>query len=111
MELSYTQNLEDYHLSLAFSGQASGTYIYVGAGHPVGATGVRVETGEDLSAALARECWDLVISDHELPGFSSGEALAIVRALPAPVWAIRTTVLTLMAAGMLLLVVGAGHQH
>src|SRR5262249_37347742 len=35
MELSYTQNLEDYHLSLAFAGQASGRYIDVGAGHPV----------------------------------------------------------------------------
>src|SRR5215813_6581986 len=27
MELSYTQNLEDYHLSLAFAGQATGTYV------------------------------------------------------------------------------------
>ena len=35
MDLSYSQNLEDYHLSLAFAGQASGTYIDVGAGHPV----------------------------------------------------------------------------
>src|SRR5262249_30852858 len=35
MELSYTQNLEDYHLSLAFAGQASGRYIDVGAGHPI----------------------------------------------------------------------------
>jgi FkbM family methyltransferase len=35
MELSYTQNLEDYHLSLAFSGQQNGIYIDVGAGHPV----------------------------------------------------------------------------
>ena len=35
MELSYTQNLEDFHLSLAFAGQATGTYIDVGAGHPV----------------------------------------------------------------------------
>jgi FkbM family methyltransferase len=35
MELSYTQNLEDYHLSLAFAGQPCGTYIDVGAGHPV----------------------------------------------------------------------------
>jgi len=35
MELSYTQNLEDYHLSLAFAGQATGTYVDVGAGHPV----------------------------------------------------------------------------
>jgi FkbM family methyltransferase len=35
MELSYTQNLEDYHLSLAFAGRTRGTYIDVGAGHPV----------------------------------------------------------------------------
>jgi FkbM family methyltransferase len=35
VELSYTQNLEDYHLSLAFAGQKTGTYIDVGAGHPV----------------------------------------------------------------------------
>src|SRR6478609_4538392 len=35
MELSYSQNLEDYHLSLAFEGQTTGTYIDVGAGHPI----------------------------------------------------------------------------
>jgi FkbM family methyltransferase len=35
MELSYTQNLEDYHLSLAFAGQPTGSYIDIGAGHPV----------------------------------------------------------------------------
>jgi uncharacterized membrane protein len=35
MELSYAQNLEDYHLSLAFAGQTTGTYIDVGAGHPI----------------------------------------------------------------------------
>ena len=35
MPLSYTQNMEDYHLSLAFAGQASGTYVDVGAGHPI----------------------------------------------------------------------------
>ena len=35
MELSYSQNLEDYHLSLAFAGQTTGTYIDVGAGHPI----------------------------------------------------------------------------
>jgi FkbM family methyltransferase len=35
MQLSYTQNLEDYHLSLAFAGQETGTYIDIGAGHPV----------------------------------------------------------------------------
>ncbi len=35
MELSYSQNLEDYHLSLAFAGQTTGTYVDVGAGHPI----------------------------------------------------------------------------
>lgn len=44
----------------------------------------RVDSGPALCAALAREPWDLVISDHEMPGFSGGEALEIVRALPAP---------------------------
>ncbi len=34
-ELSYSQNLEDYHLSLAFAGQAMGTYVDIGAGHPI----------------------------------------------------------------------------
>jgi FkbM family methyltransferase len=33
--LSYAQNMEDYHLSLAFEGQARGIYIDVGGGHPV----------------------------------------------------------------------------
>jgi FkbM family methyltransferase len=33
--LSYAQNLEDYHLSLAFAGQPTGTYIDIGGGHPV----------------------------------------------------------------------------
>jgi FkbM family methyltransferase len=35
MDLSYTQNMEDYHLSLAFAGQRCGTYIDVGGGHPI----------------------------------------------------------------------------
>ena len=35
MDLSYTQNLEDWHLWLAFGGQRTGTYIDIGAGHPV----------------------------------------------------------------------------
>jgi hypothetical protein len=35
MELSYAQNMEDYHLSLAFAGQKTGTYIDVGGGHPI----------------------------------------------------------------------------
>ena len=35
MRLSYAQNLEDYHLDLAFAGQSIGTYVDVGGGHPV----------------------------------------------------------------------------
>ncbi|HEX2727520.1 MAG TPA: FkbM family methyltransferase [Beijerinckiaceae bacterium] len=35
MELSYAQNLEDYHLAQVFAGQRDGFYIDVGAGHPV----------------------------------------------------------------------------
>jgi len=35
MHLSYTQNMEDYHLWLAFDGKRSGRYIDIGAGHPV----------------------------------------------------------------------------
>jgi FkbM family methyltransferase len=64
MELSYTQNLEDYHLSLAFAGQASGTYVDVGAGHPIadnvsfwfyerGWSGVVVEPQPELAALYA----------------------------------------------------------
>jgi FkbM family methyltransferase len=35
MDLSYAQNMEDYHLWLALGGQGSGTYIDIGAGHPI----------------------------------------------------------------------------
>ena len=35
MQLSYAQNLEDYHLNLVFAGQEAGTYVDVGGGHPV----------------------------------------------------------------------------
>lgn len=35
MQLSYAQNLEDYHLDLIFAGQQIGTYVDVGGGHPV----------------------------------------------------------------------------
>jgi FkbM family methyltransferase len=35
MELSYAQNLEDYHLAQVFADQPAGFYIDVGAGHPV----------------------------------------------------------------------------
>lgn len=35
MDLSYAQNMEDYHLWLAFGAQPTGTYIDIGAGHPI----------------------------------------------------------------------------
>ena len=35
MDLSYSQNMEDYHLWLAFEGQRTGSYIDIGAGHPI----------------------------------------------------------------------------
>jgi FkbM family methyltransferase len=65
MELSYTQNLEDYHLSLAFSGQATGRYLDIGAGHPVadnvsfwfyerGWSGIVVEPQPELLALYPR---------------------------------------------------------
>jgi FkbM family methyltransferase len=65
MELSYTQNLEDYHLSLAFAGQKTGTYIDVGGGHPVadnvsfwfyerGWRGIVVEPQPELAALYPR---------------------------------------------------------
>ena len=65
MDLSYSQNLEDYHLSLAFAGQATGTYIDVGAGHPIadnvsfwfyerGWQGIVVEPQAELVALYGR---------------------------------------------------------
>lgn len=44
-----------------------------------------VATRSTLAEALARKRWDIVISDHRLPGFSSREALGMVRELdPEP---------------------------
>jgi FkbM family methyltransferase len=65
MELSYTQNLEDYHLALAFADQPSGFYVDVGAGHPVadsvsywfylrGWAGVIVEPQDELASLQRR---------------------------------------------------------
>ena len=39
---------------------------------------IRVDTGPKLAAALEQE-WDLVISDHNMPGFSSEETLEMVK--------------------------------
>jgi len=35
MDLSYSQNMEDWHLWLAFGGRRGGSYIDIGASHPV----------------------------------------------------------------------------
>ena len=64
MDLSYAQNLEDYHLSRVFGGRDRGFYIDVGAGHPVadnvscwfylrGWSGIVVEPQEVLAALYA----------------------------------------------------------
>jgi len=39
----------------------------------------RVETAFELRAALNGEVWDLVLADHQLPGFSAPEALVVVQ--------------------------------
>ncbi|MGC1106628.1 MAG: response regulator [Candidatus Acidiferrales bacterium] len=44
----------------------------------------RVDTGEALQASLL-ESWDLVISDHSMPGFSGAAALKMVREKQADV--------------------------
>ncbi len=60
MELTYTQNLEDYHLWQALGAKRSGFYIDVGAGHPIadnvsfwfyerGWRGICVEPQSDLA--------------------------------------------------------------
>lgn len=39
----------------------------------------RVDNGADLESALAHENWDLIITDHNLPGFNSQGVLAAVK--------------------------------
>src|SRR3984957_17369385 len=41
----------------------------------------RVWSGAAIESALARQSWDLVISDHGMPAFTGTEALQIVRRL------------------------------
>jgi signal transduction histidine kinase len=42
---------------------------------------LRVQSGAELERALADPSWDLVVSDHNLPGFSSRDALRVVKTL------------------------------
>src|SRR5829696_7344631 len=39
----------------------------------------RVDTPQDMEAALDGASWDLVISDHSMPAFSSSAALGLLR--------------------------------
>lgn len=39
----------------------------------------RVETPEDMEAALEERVWDLVVSDHSMPHFNSAAALELLR--------------------------------
>ena len=41
----------------------------------------RVDTAEAMSGALARQSWDIVLSDYEMPRFSAPMALGLVREL------------------------------
>ena len=40
----------------------------------------RVDNAEDMAVALGEKDWDLVVSDHNMPRFSSTAALEMVRA-------------------------------
>jgi DNA-binding response OmpR family regulator len=39
----------------------------------------RVETAQDIQAALERQTWDLIISDYILPNFSGLDTLKMLR--------------------------------
>lgn len=42
-------------------------------------TAERVQTSEDLTLALSRQPWDIILCDFHLPGFSGIDAIAIVK--------------------------------
>lgn len=39
---------------------------------------LRVESAAGLTSALQKDCWDIVLCDHNMPGFDSVEALSII---------------------------------
>ena len=48
--------------------------------HGFDPAGTRVDNGRDLSEALEGGAWDVILSDHKMPGFSGDDALKIVKA-------------------------------
>ena len=84
MDLSYTQNMEDTHLAIAFGQRHHGTYIDIGAGHPIadnvsfyfyerGWQGVAVEPQQKLVDLYARlRPRDIAVA--ALIGTQSGQA-------------------------------------
>lgn len=48
------------------------------------ATVERVESAGELEAALDSGCWDLVMADYMVPGFSGPAAVALLQSRPAP---------------------------
>jgi FkbM family methyltransferase len=84
MQLSYSQNLEDYHLDGVFGDQKTGTYVDVGGGHPLadnvsfwfylkGWRGLVVEAQQNLADMYAHlRPEDRVVSC--LAGRTNGEA-------------------------------------
>ena len=45
----------------------------------------RVESGDEMRAALEAESWNLILSDHRLPKFSSGKALVVLQEFGADI--------------------------
>lgn len=39
----------------------------------------RVDSAKDMQSALEKQAWDLIITDHNMPGFNSTEALTLAR--------------------------------
>jgi len=65
----------------------------------------RVDTAEDMRVSLNRQHWDLVVTDHNMPAFSSSEALQLVKAIQPetpviavnrPEWIVRSTFFRLL---------------
>jgi signal transduction histidine kinase len=48
--------------------------------HGFDPAGTRVDNGRDLTEALEGGSWDVILSDHKMPGFSGDDALKIVKA-------------------------------